>query len=60
MVNDTACPRFSEALEQQSYDKNGEPDKTTGHDHHNDAGGYFVHWTMPVVKSRFEARELRL
>ena len=60
MVNDTACPRFSEALEQQSYDKNGEPDKTTGHDHHNDAGGYFVHWTMPVVKPRFEARELRL
>ena len=49
-VNDRACPRFAEAQEQQAYDKNGEPDKTTGHDHPNDAEGYFVHWTMPVVK----------
>lgn len=59
-VNDTACPTWAEALEQQAYDKNGEPDKTTGHDHPNDAGGYFVHWTMPVVKPSFTARELRL
>lgn len=49
-VNDAACPRLSEALEQQAYDKNGEPDKTTGHDHENDALGYFAHWTMPVQK----------
>jgi len=49
-VNDTACPRFSEALEQQAYDKNGTPDKTTGHDHHNDAAGYFVHAKIPVVR----------
>ena len=59
-VNDTACPRFAEAQEQQAYDKNGEPDKTTGHDHHNDAEGYFAHWTMPVVKPRFDTGELRL
>lgn len=49
-VNDAKCPLLSEALEQQAYDKNGEPDKTTGHDHHPDALGYFAHWTMPVRK----------
>lgn len=59
-VNDTACPTWAEALEQQAYDKNGEPDKTTGHDHANDAAGYFVHWTMPVVKPIHQTRELRL
>lgn len=47
-VNDTAAPRFAEAQEQQAYDKNGVPDKTTGHDHANDAQGYFAHYTMPV------------
>lgn len=51
-VNDKACPRFAEAQEQQAYDKNGEPDKKTGHDHHNDAAGYFVHWKMPVLRPR--------
>lgn len=59
-VNDKACPTLAEALEQQAYDKNGEPDKTTGHDHHNDAQGYFVNWTMPVVKPVHTQRELRL
>lgn len=49
-VNDTACPTFAEGLEQQAYDKNGEPDKTTGHDHINDAGGYPIAYEMPVKK----------
>ena len=49
-LNDAKCPSLAESLEQQAYDKNGEPDKTTGHDHHNDALGYFAHWTMPVRK----------
>ncbi|MFV1536943.1 terminase large subunit domain-containing protein [Phaeobacter sp. JH204B] len=47
-VNDTAAPRFAEAQEQQAYDANGVPDKTTGHDHLNDAGGYLIHYQMPV------------
>ena len=58
-VNDTAAPRFAEAQEQQAYDQNGEPDKTAGHDHHNDAQGYFVHWTMPVRRPSTGSRELR-
>ncbi|WP_349252219.1 terminase family protein [Actibacterium sp. MT2.3-13A] len=59
-VNDKAAPRFAEAQEQQAYDKNGEPDKTTGHDHPNDAEGYFVHWTMPVRKPSHGTKELIL
>jgi hypothetical protein len=59
-VNDRAASRFAQAQEQQAYDTNGEPDKTTGHDHLNDAGGYAVHWLMPVVKPTFTAQELRI
>ncbi len=58
-VNDAMAKRFADAQEQQSYDKNGEPDKTTGHDHPNDAEGYFAHWAMPVVKPTFSAGALR-
>lgn len=50
-VNTAACPTFTECLEQQPYDeKNGEPDKKSGHDHANDAAGYFLHGRWPVVK----------
>lgn len=59
-VNDSAAPRFAEAQEQQSYDRNGEPDKTSGHDHHNDAEGYAVHWLMPVRKPSIGVQELRV
>lgn len=47
-VNVDKCPAFVEALEKQAYDKNGEPDKTSGHDHLNDAAGYFVAYRYPV------------
>jgi len=50
LVNDAACPDLAEALEQQSYDKNGEPDKSSGHDHPNDALGYLVNQRLPVVR----------
>lgn len=49
-VNDKACPRLAESLEQQAYDANGEPDKQSGFDHLNDAVGYCAHWKMPVRK----------
>lgn len=42
-VNSVTCPMYTEALEQQAYDKNGVPDKNTGHDHVNDAGGYGIY-----------------
>lgn len=47
-VNVDACPMLVEALEKQAYDKNGEPDKSSGLDHINDACGYFVHYKFPV------------
>ena len=59
-VNDTACKTYAECLEQLAYDKNGEPDKSAGLDHHPDAGGYFVNQRMPVVRPTFDRQELRL
>ena len=50
MVNTHACPVLTESLEQQTYDKNGEPDKTTGHDHPNDALGYRIIQDWPIVR----------
>ncbi|RVV99671.1 hypothetical protein EKE94_03030 [Mesobaculum littorinae] len=47
-VNDRACPRLAEALEQQARDRNGEPDKTGSHVHPVDSLGYPVHWQMPI------------
>ena len=49
-VNTKSCPEFTRCLEQQAYDKNGEPDKTSGHDHLNDAGTYPIAYEMPVQK----------
>lgn len=51
-VNADACPSYADALEQQAYDKNGEPDKSTGLDHPNDAGGYFICYRFPVLDGR--------
>jgi hypothetical protein len=51
-VNTDLCPRLTECLEQQPYDKHGEPDKSPGLglDHANDAAGYFLEQRWPVVK----------
>jgi hypothetical protein len=48
-VNVDKCPGFAEALEQQAYDKNGEPDKTSGLDHCIDAAGYFIAYRFPIL-----------
>lgn len=50
-VNPDTCPSYTEALEQQPWAANGEPDKTTGHDHVNDAAGYFIVKEYPVIKN---------
>ena len=49
-VNTAACPVLTSCLEQQVYDANGLPDKTSGHDHSTDALGYFIHFRWPAVK----------
>lgn len=49
-VNTDACPALTEAQEQQPWGPNGEPDKSTGHDHPNDAVGYFLVKRFPIVK----------
>jgi hypothetical protein len=48
-VNADRCPVYADALEKQAYDDNGEPDKTAGFDHINDAGGYFICYRFPVT-----------
>lgn len=49
-VNADACPTVARCLEQQSYDKNGEPDKSSGNDHQNDASTYPIAYEMPIRK----------
>jgi hypothetical protein len=50
MINEQACPVTARCLEQQAYDKNGEPNKSSGNDHQNDATGYPIAYEMPIVK----------
>lgn len=59
-VNTRNCPKFTEGLEQQAYDKNGEPDKKSGVDHVNDAGTYPIVRMWPIVKIVSSQRALRL
>lgn len=47
-VRPDTCPSMVEGLEQQAYDKHGEPDKYGGLDHLNDALGYLVAYKFPV------------
>jgi len=57
-INDAKCPDLAEGLDQMAYDKNGEPDKSSGFDHHTDASGYFAHQRMPVVRPSMTQRAL--
>ena len=50
LVNVDKCPTYADCLEQQTWNSNGEPDKTQGKDHANDAGGYFIAYDYPVIK----------
>ena len=49
-VNAKACPTIVRCLEQQSYTENGEPDKSTGFDHQNDATSYFCAFEFPIIR----------
>lgn len=59
-VNPETCPHYVEALEKQAYDKNGEPDKTSGLDHCLDAGGYFIAYRYPIQKRIAVVTQLRM
>lgn len=49
-VNAKECPVTARGLEQQAYDKNGEPDKSSGVDHQNDSTSYVIAYELPVRK----------
>jgi len=49
-VNTKNCPTMTECLEQQVYDKNGEPDKSSGKDHAPDALGYLIAERWPIAR----------
>ncbi|PHM22226.1 terminase large subunit domain-containing protein [Xenorhabdus ehlersii] len=50
-VNADRCPNYTESLEQQIWSPSGEPDKTAGFDHTNDAGGYYISFEYPIVRT---------
>lgn len=49
LVNTHRCPHYKQSLLKQVW-KGGEPDKTGGWDHPNDAAGYVIVKLLPVVK----------
>ena len=59
-VKPDAGPHYAEALEKQAYDKNGEPDKSSGLDHCIDAGGYFIAYRYPIAGRLAVVTQLRM
>jgi len=59
-VNTIMCPSITESLEQQVWNKQGEPDKTAGNDHHCDEVGYFVNYNWPIVQKRAELKSMSM
>lgn len=58
-INTNNCPRSTEALEQQVYDKNGAPEKFGGAatiDDWNDAQGYFISRRFGINKAKAEVK----
>ena len=49
-VNPETAPNMVEGLEQQVYDKNGQPEKEGNVEHRNDALGYFIAYKYPLKK----------
>jgi len=59
-VNPDTCPQLVMSLEQQAYDKNGEPDKSNGWDHIVDAQGYYIEARFPLKSARpIQARRVK-
>jgi hypothetical protein len=49
LVNTNKCPGYTLSLEQQAYNKFGDPEKTHDVDHPNDAAGYFIDLEFSAV-----------
>jgi hypothetical protein len=47
-INSSKCKDVVDTLEKHAYDKNGEPDKSSGYDHMGDALGYVVVKEYPI------------
>lgn len=47
-VNTDKCQGYTLDLEQQAYNAQGDPDKTSGNDHKPDAAGYFINRMHPA------------
>lgn len=50
-ININKCPNLVQTLEQQTWDKNGVPDKSTGLDHIGDAMGYTIYKLFPIKRN---------
>jgi hypothetical protein len=59
-INTDMCPVTTEALEKQVWGLDGTPDKKSGHDHPNDANGYFIVKRWPIVKRTAGVRTLEI
>lgn len=53
-INPDTCPSLVESFERQAYDKNGEPDKTSGFDHVVDGAGYFITYRYPIISNTLQ------
>ena len=60
LINDSKCPTLSSNLIEQSYLKDGNPDKSHGTDHMNDALGYVVNVLMGVAKPSTKISRFRV
>lgn len=49
-INTKMCPQYTKTLEQQVYNKMGQPDKAHDLDHPADSGGYFIHRMFPIIQ----------
>lgn len=50
LVNTHLCPQYTSDLQQQIYNKQGEPDKDHNTDHANDAAGYYIAMKYPIIR----------
>ncbi len=59
-VNVRSCPVVTACLEQQSYGNDGLPNKSSGHDHQNDATSYPIAFEFPIVKPKMGLTSIRM